>query len=98
MANRLTCNISGTIGCQNLEGTAGGEGGWVHRQIAGADRAVGKPQEFDICECVCAVTAGNPVADNDIRSGKADDVIADTAGIYRRIYSISAVDDVAANA
>ena len=98
MANRLARNISGTVDCLNLEGAAVGEAGLARRQIACADCGIGEPQELDICECIGAVAARNPVAYNNIRPGKADDVIADIAGICRGIYSISAIDEVVATA
>src|SRR5947207_8163784 len=98
MANRSACDISDTVSCLDLKGAAGGEHGLLRCQIADADRAGRKCQEFDICECVGAVTARNPVAYDNVLSDNADGIVTDVAGELRCICSISAVDEVVADA
>src|SRR6266851_2971945 len=98
MVNRFACNVSGAVGCLNLERAAGGKAGLVRRKTAGADRGISKPQEFYICESIGAVTARNPVAYSNVVPDKDNVVVADIAGVYCGIDSSSAVDKVVANA
>ena len=96
VANRLAGDVSGTVGRQHLNRIAG-RARETRQQIAGFHDAIGELQKFDVHEMIATVAVRDPVAHHELAVDDTDVVVTGTAGEYRRIASIAAVDVVVAS-
>src|SRR5439155_17292187 len=96
VANRLASDVSGTVGRQHLN-RIGRRARETRQQIAGFHGAIAELQKFDVHEMIATVAVRDPVAHHELAVDDTDVVVTGTAGEYRRIASIAAVDVVVAS-